>query len=65
MGRVWDTSKDPPKSFVSLCQFKVIQGHQAKNVKFQIVGLCCLVHIFKLHFDKNAENDPRALFLKA
>ena len=31
MGRVWDTSNCHPKPFVTLCQIKVIQGHQVKK----------------------------------
>ena len=38
MDCVCDNFKDPPKYFVSLCQFKVIQGHEVKksNSKFWV-----------------------------
>ena len=35
MDRVWDTSKYPPKPFVTLCEVKVIQGDEVKKVKFK------------------------------
>ena len=47
MNRVWDTSKYPPKSFVTLCQVKVIQGHEAKKVQFKILVLGVVIHVFR------------------
>ena len=31
MDRAWDTSKYPAKHFVTLCQVKVIQGHEIEK----------------------------------
>ena len=39
MDRVWNTSKFPPKPWVTLCQIKVIQGHEVKKIKFKILSL--------------------------
>ena len=50
MGRVWDTSKYPPKSFVTLCQMRGIQGHKVKKVKFKILSLGGVLHIFGSDF---------------
>ena len=47
MDRVWDTSKYPPKTFVTLCQVKVIQGQEVKKVKFNIWGLGGVMHVFR------------------
>ena len=38
MSRVWDTSKYPPKTFVTLCQVKVIQCHEVKKGQIQNLG---------------------------
>ena len=38
MDRVWDNFKYPPKPFVTLCQVKVIQGHEVKRVQIQNFG---------------------------
>ena len=35
MDRVLDTSKYPSKPFVTLCQVKVIKGHEMKNDKLK------------------------------
>ena len=50
MDRVWDTSKHPPKHFVTLCQVMIIQGNEAKNVKFKILGLGGVMHVFRSDF---------------
>ena len=50
MDRVWDTSKYLPKSFVSLYQIKVIQGHGVKKVQFKILSLGRVVHVFRPDF---------------
>ena len=38
MDRVWDTSKYPTKPFVTLCQVKVINGHEAKKDEIENFG---------------------------
>ena len=50
MDRVCDTSKYPPKPFVTLCKVKVIQGHEVKKVKFKIFGLGGVIHLFRPDF---------------
>ena len=50
MDRVWDTSKYHPKPFVTLCQVKVIQRQEVKKVKFNILGLGGVIHIFRSDF---------------
>ena len=50
MNRIWDTSKCPPKHFVTLCQVKVIQGHEVKKVNFKILGLGGVIHVFRSDF---------------
>ena len=38
MDRIWDTSKYPLKSLITLYQNKVIQGHEVKKVKIKILA---------------------------
>ena len=47
MDRVWDTSKYPPKPFVTLRQVKAIQGHEVKRVKFKILCLGGVIHVLR------------------
>ena len=46
MDRVWDTSKYHPKPFLTLCKDKVIQGQEVKKVKYKMVGLGSVIHVF-------------------
>ena len=62
MDRVWDTSKCPPKPFVNLCQDKVVQGHEVKKVKFKILGLGGVMHVFRPDFRQERKNDHKTLF---
>ena len=50
MDRVWGTSKYPPKPFVTLCQVKVNHGHEVKKIKFKILGLGGVMHVFRSDF---------------
>ena len=45
MDRVWDTSKNPSRPFVTLCQIKDIQSHEVKKVKFNILSLGYVTHV--------------------
>ena len=58
MNRVRDTSKYPPKPFVTLCQVKVIQGHEAKGVKFKILDLGGVIHVFRSDIRQEFQNWP-------
>ena len=63
MYRVWDTSKYPPKPFVTLRQVKVIQGHQVKKAKYKILGfVCCDIYIFWSDFRQERKYDPLTSF---
>ena len=59
MDPVWDTSKYPPKMFVTLCQIKVIQGHK---VKCKILSLGGVIHAFRSDFRQERKNYPGTLF---
>ena len=61
MDRVWDTPRCPPKPFVTLRQIKVIQGHEVKKVKFKILSLGGVIHVFGSDFRQERKNDPRTL----
>ena len=39
-----------PGALVTLCQVMVIHGHVVKKVKFKIVGLCGVTHVFRSDF---------------
>ena len=58
ISRVWDASKNP---FVTLRQIKVIQGHEVEKVKFKMLCLSGVIHVFGQDFRQNAKNDPRTL----
>ena len=58
MDRVWDTSKYPPKPFVTLCQIKVIQGQEIEKVKLIIVGLGGVMHVFRSDFRQEYKKLP-------
>ena len=62
MDRVWDTSWYPPKPFVTLCQVKLIQGHEIKKVKFKIGGLVGMMHAFRSDFRAERKHDHWTLF---
>ena len=62
MDRAWNTTKYPPKPFVILCEVKVNQGREAKKIKFKILGLIGVIHVFRSDFRQKAKNDPRTLF---
>ena len=49
------------KPFVTLCQIKVIQGHEVKKVKFKVLGLGGVMRVFRLDF-QDCKNDPKTLF---
>ena len=57
VGRVWDTSKYPPKPFVNLCQIKVFQGHQVKRSNLVIWFRFCDRTFLGDISVKNAKND--------
>ena len=66
MDRVWDTSKYPSKPFVTLYQGhtkKVIQGHEVKKVKFKILGLGGVIHVFRsdMYSSRTQKNGHRTL----
>ena len=62
MDRVWDTSKYPPKPFVTLCKIKVNQGQELKKVIFRIFSLGGMIHVFWSEICRERKNDPRILF---
>ena len=41
---------------------KVIQGHKVKKIKFNILSLGGVMHVFRLDFRQERKNDPRTLF---
>ena len=51
-----------PQAFCTLCQVKVIQGHEVINVKLKILGLGGVIHVFRSYFRQELKNDPRTLF---
>ena len=59
MDRVWDTSKYPPKPLVTLCQVKFIQVTRSKKVKFKILDLDGVIHVFKSDFPQEPKNDQK------
>ena len=61
MNRGWDTSKYPPKFLVTLCQVKVIYGHEVKKAKLMLLVFGSVVHVFGHIFAKTQKHDPRAL----
>ena len=54
--RLWHTSKYHPKSCETMCQINVIQGHEAKKVRFKSLG--GLVHVLGQIFVKNTKMTP-------
>ena len=62
MDRVWYTSKYPPKSFVTLCHVKVIQGHEIKKGQIKNCGFGDVIHVIKSDFRQERKNDPKTLF---
>ena len=52
MDRVWTTSKywTTTKSFATLCQVKVIQGHDVKKVILKKLCLGDVIHVFNSDF---------------
>ena len=62
MDRVWDTSKYRPRPFVTLCQVKVIQGHEVNKVKYKNLGLGGVTHVFRSDFRQERKNDRRNFF---
>ena len=47
MYRVWDTPKYLPKPLVTLFQVKVIEGHEVKKGKFEVLGLGGVIRVFR------------------
>ena len=63
MDHVWDTSKCPPKHFVTLCQLRAIQGHEVKkdqiyNFRFGQCDTC-----FQVTFSSRAQRMTLEHFL--
>ena len=58
MGRVWDTSKDLPKPFVTLCQTKDIQSHEVKKFKFKFLSLGYVLHVLWSNFRQEGKRWP-------
>ena len=57
----WNASgifKNPPTPFVTLCQTKVIQGNKVKTVKFTILGLGGVIHVFGSDFRQERKERP-------
>ena len=65
MSRVWDTSKTPPKPFVTLCQIKVIQGQEVEKVEFKILCLGGVIHVLGQDFrHEHFLNDPNRITIE-
>ena len=62
MDGVWNTFKYPPKPFVTRCQIKAIQGQEVKKVKYKILGLGGVIHVYRSDFLQEHKNDPRIHF---
>ena len=57
MDRVWDTSKYPRKSFVTLWQVNTIRGHKVNKVTFKLLGWDGVIHVFGSDFRQGRENE--------
>ena len=62
MDRIWDTSKCPPKPFVTLCEVKVIQGHEVKKVKLKVLGSSSVIHVFRSDFRQEQKKVPEYFY---
>ena len=63
MDRIWDASKYPLKPLMTLCQNKV-QGHEAKKVKIEILGLGGVMQAAKSDFRQERKKMTPEYFLK-
>ena len=62
MDRICDTSRYPLKPFTTLCQNKVIQGHEVKKVKIKILGSGGVMQAAESDFHQERKNGTRKLF---
>ena len=62
MDRIWDTYKYPLKPLMTLCQNKVIQGHEVKKLKLKFWVRLVWCRLLSQFFVNNAKNDTGTLF---
>ena len=66
MGRVWkqSASKYSARSLMTICQVKVLRGHEVKNSQMKYRVWRCDRHVFLgQFFVDSAKSDERALFV--
>ena len=64
MDRIWDTSKYPHKLIMTLCQSKVIQGHEEK-VKIKMLGSVGVMQAPKSDFRQERKKWHQNIFWRA